>query len=42
MPKLDKISEEYDIQVLCYGYAGDGNLHGILVKNPDKIIEMEG
>lgn len=39
MPYLDQISEKYDIQIPCYGHAGDGNLHATLVKNPDHSME---
>ena len=39
MPHLDQISEKYDIQIPCYGHAGDGNLHATLVKNPDHSME---
>ena len=39
MPYLEDISEEYDIQVPCYGHAGDGNLHATLVKNPEHSME---
>lgn len=39
MPYLEDISKKYDIQVPCYGHAGDGNLHATLVKNPDHSME---
>ena len=39
MPHLDRISKKYDIQIPCYGHAGDGNLHATLVKNPDHSME---
>src|SRR6056297_768726 len=39
MPYLDEISEKYNIQIPCYGHAGDGNLHATLVKNPDHSME---
>ncbi len=39
MPELEKISDKYDIQIPCYGHAGDGNLHATLVKNPDHSME---
>ncbi|MFW5980768.1 MAG: FAD-binding oxidoreductase [Halanaerobiaceae bacterium] len=38
MPELEKISEKYDIQIPCYGHAGDGNLHATLVKNPEHSL----
>lgn len=34
IPELERISEKYDMQIPCYGHAGDGNLHATLVKNP--------
>mgnify|MGYP006286838855 FL=1 len=39
MPYLENIAEKYDIQVPCYGHAGDGNLHATLVKNPEHSME---
>lgn len=39
MPYLEDISEKYDLQIPCYGHAGDGNLHATLVKNPDHSME---
>ncbi|MTI59019.1 MAG: FAD-binding protein [Firmicutes bacterium] len=39
MPELEKIAEKYDIQIPCYGHAGDGNLHATLVKNPEQSME---
>jgi len=39
MPELEKISNKYNIQIPCYGHAGDGNLHATLVKNPENSME---
>ena len=39
MPELERISNKYDIQIPCYGHAGDGNLHATLVKNPESSME---
>ncbi len=39
MPELDRISKKYNIQIPCYGHAGDGNLHATLVKNPESTME---
>ncbi len=39
MPELERISKEYNIQIPCYGHAGDGNLHATLVKNPESSME---
>jgi len=35
MPELDRLSEEYDVLIPCYGHAGDGNLHATVVKHPE-------
>lgn len=32
--EIQEIARKYDIQIPCYGHAGDGNLHATLVKNP--------
>jgi len=39
MPELEKISNKYNIQIPCYGHAGDGNLHATLVKNPESSMQ---
>lgn len=39
MPEVDRISKKYDIQIPCYGHAGDGNLYATLVKNPQSTME---
>jgi glycolate oxidase len=39
MPELARIAEIYDIQIPCYGHAGDGNLHATLVKPPALTME---
>ena len=39
MPELDRISKKYNIQIPCYGHAGDGNLHATLVKNSESTME---
>jgi glycolate oxidase len=39
MPELERISEEYGVQIPCYGHAGDGNLHATIVKAPDDGME---
>jgi glycolate oxidase len=39
LPELEKISTRYNIQIPCYGHAGDGNLHATLVKNPEQTME---
>lgn len=39
MPELERISEKYDVQIPCYGHAGDGNLHATIVKNPDDSMD---
>ncbi len=40
MPEVDRLCEKYDIQIPCYGHAGDGNLHITPVKNPQHSIEQ--
>ena len=37
--ELERLSEEYDVLIPCYGHAGDGNLHATVVKKPDKPLE---
>jgi len=39
MPEIAKISEKYDMQIPCYGHAGDGNLHATFIKNPKSTME---
>jgi len=39
MPELERISNQYNIQIPCYGHAGDGNLHATLVKNPESSMQ---
>ena len=39
MPEIARISEKYDIQMPCYGHAGDGNLHATAIKNPASTME---
>jgi glycolate oxidase len=39
IPELERLSETYDIQIPCYGHAGDGNLHATLVKNPNHSMD---
>ena len=40
IPELDRLAEKYDIQIPCYGHAGDGNLHATPVKNPKHTLEQ--
>ncbi|MDP2982417.1 MAG: FAD-linked oxidase C-terminal domain-containing protein [Candidatus Latescibacter sp.] len=40
MPEIARISKKYDIQIPCYGHAGDGNLHATLIKNPSHTMEQ--
>jgi glycolate oxidase len=40
IPELDRLSKQYDIQIPCYGHAGDGNLHVTPVKNPAHTLEQ--
>ncbi len=32
--ELERLSQKYDVQIPCYGHAGDGNLHATPVMNP--------
>ncbi|MFA6471366.1 MAG: FAD-linked oxidase C-terminal domain-containing protein [Candidatus Latescibacterota bacterium] len=40
MPEIARISKKYDVQIPCYGHAGDGNLHATLIKNPAHTMEQ--
>ena len=40
MPEIARISKTYDVQIPCYGHAGDGNLHATIIKNPDDTMEQ--
>jgi glycolate oxidase len=39
IPELERLGKKYNVQIPCYGHAGDGNLHATLVKNPDMSME---
>jgi len=39
IPELDRISVKYNVQIPCYGHAGDGNLHATIVKSPDDSMD---
>lgn len=39
MPELDRIAQQYGVQMPCYGHAGDGNLHATVVKDPDDSMD---
>jgi glycolate oxidase len=39
IPELERLGKKYDVQIPCYGHAGDGNLHATLVKNPETSME---
>ncbi len=34
IPELERLGKKYNVQIPCYGHAGDGNLHATLVKDP--------
>ncbi|MDR2494400.1 MAG: FAD-binding oxidoreductase [Spirochaetaceae bacterium] len=34
IPELERLGKKYNVQIPCYGHAGDGNLHATLVKEP--------
>ena len=39
IPELERLGKKYDMEIPCYGHAGDGNLHATLVKNPSMPTE---
>ena len=39
MPEIKRISDKYDVQIPCYGHAGDGNLHATIIKNPKSSMD---
>jgi glycolate oxidase len=38
MPELERLSQEYDVLIPCYGHAGDGNLHATPIKRPETPV----
>lgn len=40
IPELERLANQYETQIPCYGHAGDGNLHATLVKNPEHTMEQ--
>jgi len=39
MPELERLSEQYDVLIPCFGHAGDGNMHAVVVKKPETPVE---
>lgn len=39
MPEIARLSKKYDVQIPCYGHAGDGNLHATPIKNPNDSMD---
>lgn len=39
IPELEKLSQQHNVTIPCYGHAGDGNLHVTVVKHPDTPME---
>jgi glycolate oxidase len=39
IPELERLGKKYQVQIPCYGHAGDGNLHATLVKDPAMPME---
>jgi glycolate oxidase len=39
MPEIVRLSKKYDVQIPCYGHAGDGNLHATPIKNPNDSMD---
>ena len=40
IPELERMGQKYQVQIPCYGHAGDGNLHATLVKDPQMPMEL--
>ncbi len=34
IPHLERLAQQYGVQIPCYGHAGDGNLHATIMKDP--------
>jgi len=39
IPELHKIERKYNVEIGCFGHAGDGNLHPQIIKDPDESAE---
>ena len=39
IPELERLGKKYNMEIPCYGHAGDGNLHATLVKVPSMTME---
>ena len=39
MPELERLSQQYDVLIPCFGHAGDGNLHATVLKRPETPVE---
>ena len=39
LPELERLSEAHHVKIVCYGHAGDGNLHATIIKHPEDSIE---
>ena len=39
LPELERLSEAYHVKIVCYGHAGDGNLHATIIKQPEDTME---
>ncbi len=40
IPEIVKIADEYNVEIPCFGHAGDGNIHATVLKT-DKVKEKE-
>jgi glycolate oxidase len=40
IPELERMGKKYQVQIPCYGHAGDGNLHATLVKDPAMPMDL--
>lgn len=39
IPRLEELSETYEVLIPCFGHAGDGNLHATILKRPEDSME---
>jgi glycolate oxidase len=39
LPELERLSKAHHVKIVCYGHAGDGNLHATVIKRPEDSME---
>ncbi len=39
MPELERLSQQYNVLIPCFGHAGDGNIHVEIIKPPETTME---